>query len=116
MKKILSLITVLLFTVVFLFTLSACEKSLSGVYVNEEAGVQIEFTSKTRCVMTIEGLEDKISAEYEIEREDGEWQISIEPTAEKNEMFELDGALFDEGEDSDGKYIEIDGERFYLVD
>ena len=116
MKKIVSLLTVLMLTVVCVFAFSACEKSLSGVYKNEKVGMQIEFTSKSRCVLTIDGIEDEISAEYEIEKEDGEWQISIEPNADKYEMFEIEGALYDSGEDFLGEFIEIDGERFYKAD
>ena len=116
MKKIISFVTVMLLSIVCVFALSACEKSLSGIYEHEDSGLKIEFASKTRCFLIIDNMEDKISAEYEIEKDDGEWVISIEPNAEKYEQFEIEDALFSQGEDSNGEYIEIDGEKFYLVD
>ncbi len=105
MKKILSAVLVCVMILSSVLVLSSCGSTLSGTYEDESGLVAFTFSGKN---VEVEMFGVSIDGTYKISGD------TITFDFEGDLAEELNGEMdFSKGSDSDGQYIELDGEKFY---
>lgn len=126
MKKITSLLLAVAMLVVCVFAFTSCNMLRFGKYESElDVGIAggkttIEFTLMAVKVTTTTKILGSSNSEiyegtYSIEGEEGDLQITFDFDGEAPSVFSADSYDFKEGEDEDGKYIQIGLVKYHEV-